>query len=81
MKYISEGFRSVQACSITAAVVIFAERAARKQYGKSGYCAAFTQIACSADGRFAEYSVFIGYSPRGPRNKVGHTQTFRVYAA
>jgi hypothetical protein len=81
MKYISEGFRSVQACSITAAVVIFAERVARKRYGKSGCCGTFTQIAGSADGRFAEYSVFIGYSPRGRRNKIGHHQTILVYAA
>ncbi|MFZ0712492.1 MAG: hypothetical protein WAM53_20805 [Terrimicrobiaceae bacterium] len=81
MKYISQGFRSVQACSIRAAVVIFAERAARKRYGKSGYCQTFTQLTCSPDGTFAQYSVFIGYSPRGRRDKVGHSQTFQVYAA
>lgn len=33
MKYTSPGFRSVEASSMNAAAVIFAERAARKQYG------------------------------------------------
>jgi type IV secretory pathway VirB2 component (pilin) len=81
MKYISRGFKSVEACSIRAAVVIFAERAARKQFGKSGRCETFTQIQCSVDGRFAEYSVFIGCSARGRRHEAGHNQFFLVYAA
>ena len=61
MKCTSPGFRSVEACSIRAAAVIFAERAARKHYGKSGYCRTCTQVAHSTDGRSAEYSAFISY--------------------
>jgi hypothetical protein len=82
MKYISPGFRSVKACSIRAAAVIFAERAARKQFGKSGYCQTCTQLAHSKDGRSAEYSVFISRTLRGQRNEtVGHNQSFVVYVA
>ena len=82
MKYISQGFRCVEACSIRAAAVIFAERAARKHYGKSGYCRTCTQVAHSTDGRSAEYSAFISYTLRGQRNEtVGHNQSFVVYAA
>ena len=62
--------------------MIFAERAARKQYGKSGYCRRYTQVAYSTDGTFAVYSVFISYTRRGQRNETaGHNQTFVVYAA
>jgi hypothetical protein len=82
MKYTSQGFRSVEACSISAAAVIFAERAARKQYGKSGYCRTCTQVACSRDGTFAEYTAVIEYMPRGQLNeKAGHNQSFVVHAA
>jgi hypothetical protein len=82
MKYTSQGFRSVEACSISAAAVIFAERAARKQYGKSGYCRTCTQVACSRDGTFAEYTAVIEYIPRGQLNeKAGHNQSFVVHAA
>jgi hypothetical protein len=69
MKYISPGFRSVEACSNSAAAVIFAERAARKQYGRSGYCEVCKQVASSTDGTFAEYVAFIGYIPRGLGNE------------
>jgi hypothetical protein len=62
--------------------VIFAERAARRQYGKSGYCRTCTQVAYSPDGTFAEFSAFIGHTPRGQRNETaGHNQSFVVYAA
>ena len=82
MKYISLGFRSAKACSIRAAAVIFAERAARKQYGKSGYCRTCTQVEHSTDGRSAEYSAFISYTLRGQRNETfGQNHPFVVYAA
>ena len=82
MKYISPGFRSVKACSIGAAAVIFAERAARKHYGKSDYCRTCTQVAHSTDGRSAEYSAFISHTPRGQRKEAnGHNHPFVVYAA
>ena len=82
MKYTSPGFRNVEACSFLAAAVIFAERAARKYYGKSGYCRTCTQVAHSIDGRSAEYSAFVSYAPREQRNEtVGHNQPFVVYAA
>ena len=75
----AQDFRSVEACSIRAAAVIFAERAARKHYGKSGYCLTCTQVAHSTDGRSAEYSAFISYTLRGQRNEtVGHNQSFVV---
>ena len=82
VKYISPGFRSVKACSIGAAAVIFAERAARKHYGKSGYCRTCTQVAHSTDGRSAEYSAFITHTLRGQRKEaIGHNHPFVVYAA
>ena len=82
MKYTSPGFRSVEACSVRAAAVIFAERAARKQYGKYGYFRTYTPVACSTVGTIAEYSAFIGYTPRGQLNETaGHNQSFVVYAA
>jgi hypothetical protein len=82
MKYTSPGFRSVEASSMNAAAVIFAERAARKQYGKSGYCGTCMQVARSTDGRSAEYSAFISYTLRGKHNEtVGHNHPFVVYAA
>jgi hypothetical protein len=82
VKYISPGFRNVEACSIRAAAVIFAERAARKHYGKSGYCWACRQVAHSPDGRSAKYSAFISCTQRGRRNEtVGRSYPLVVYAA
>jgi hypothetical protein len=81
MKYTSPGFRSVEASSMNAAAVIFAERAARKQYGKSGYCRTCTQVVHSTDGTFAEYSAFICYTARGQRSEtVGHNEAFAIHA-
>jgi hypothetical protein len=82
IKYTSPGFRSVDAYSISAAAMIFAERVARKHYGKSGYCGTCMQVAYSTDGTFAEYRAFIGHALRDPRNQtVGHHQSFVVHAA
>jgi hypothetical protein len=82
MKYASPGFRSVEASSNRAAAAIFAERAARKRYGRSGYCRTCKQVAHSKDGTFAEYIAFIGRTLRGQRSETaGHNQSFVVYAA
>ncbi len=81
MRYTSPGFRSVEACSNRAAAVIFAERAARKHYGRSGYCRTCTQVASSEDGTFAKYSASIAYTSRGHRSETAELKrTFAVYA-
>ena len=69
MKYMSPGFKSVAACSNCAAAEIFAERAARKQYGRSGYCKTCKQVLASADGTVADYVALIGYTLRGSHNE------------
>jgi hypothetical protein len=81
MRYTSPGFRSVEACSNRAAAVIFAERAARKHYGRSGYCRTCTQVARSEGGTFAEYSASIAYTLRGQSSGTAKLKkSFVVYA-
>ena len=61
---------------------IFAVRAARKQYGKSGYCRICNQEAYSQDGRLGEYNAFIGYTPKGePHSTAGNNIRFTVTIA
>jgi len=59
--YTSSGFRNVQAESMKEAAEIFANRAARRKYGRSAYSRTCTQQSHSQDGSLAEYSAFIGY--------------------
>lgn len=78
-KYRSSGFRSVEAESMSAAAEIFATRAAKRKYGKSGYCRTCTQQSYAQDGSLAEYSAFIGYTT-GRNETSGNNIQFTVYA-
>jgi hypothetical protein len=70
-KYISNGFRAVDAENITAAAEIFATRAARREFGKRGHARTCTMGSHSADGRLAEFSAFIGRTA-GRNETTGH---------
>jgi len=82
MKYTSPGFRAVTAESISEAAGIFADRQARRDYGKSGYARTCNQQAYARDGSFAEYEAFIGYTPAGNHNRgstTGKNFRFTIY--
>lgn len=67
-KYICSGFNSVKAENMSEAAEVFANRAAKRKYGRKGYCRTCNMGSHSQDGRMAEYSAFIGY-------KTGQNQT------
>ncbi len=61
-RYVSHGFRSVLAESFADATVVFANREARRQFGRRGYARTLNLGSYAADGSLAEYSAFIGYT-------------------
>lgn len=63
-----------------AAAEIFATRAARRKYGRIGYCRTCTQQAHSQDGTLGEYGAFIGYTA-GSNETTGNNIQFTVRAA
>ena len=79
-KYTSNGFKSVKAESMTEAANIFANRAARRKYGKSGYSRTCTMGSYAQDGSLAEFSAFIGYTT-GQNETTGNNINFTVYRA
>lgn len=79
-KYVSSGFRSVTTESIREAAEIFANRAARKSYGKRGYARTCNMSAHAQDMRLAEFSAFIGYTT-GKNETTGHNINFTVHRA
>jgi hypothetical protein len=79
-KYTCNGFKSVTTETMSEAANIFANRAARQKYGKSGYARTCTQGAYAQDGRLAEYSAFIGYGT-GRNETAGHNINFTVHRA
>lgn len=79
-KYTCTGFKSVLAESLTSAAWLFAYRAAKRRYGRSGYCRTCVQQAYAEDMRLAEYSAFIGTTT--DRNETtGHNIMFTVHAS
>ncbi len=68
MKYTSNGFRSVAAATMNEAAEIFANRAARRKYGRGAYARTCNQQSHSRDMSIAEFSAFIGYT-------TGHNET------
>jgi hypothetical protein len=78
MKFTCNGFQSVTAENMSEAANIFANRAARRKYGKSGYARTCVQGSYAQDGRLAEYSAFIGYTT-GRNETTGHNINFTVY--
>lgn len=79
-KYTCNGFKSVKAETMKEAAEIFANRAAKRKYGRSAYCRTCTQGAYAQDGRLAEYSAFIGYTT-GQNETSGNNINFTVYRA
>jgi hypothetical protein len=81
-RYTCKTFNSVIADSMTAAAELFAGRAARREFGKSGYARTCNMGAYSQDGTLAEFSAFIGYTPKGePHTTQGHNYNFTVQTA
>ena len=76
--YTTNGCKSVTAESMKEAAQIFAQRMARKEFGKRGGCRTCTIEAYAQDGRLAEFSAFIGIT-RG-HETTGHNVNFTVYA-
>lgn len=79
-KFTCSGFKSVHADGMDEAAEIFATRAARKKYGRSGYCRTCTKTAYAQNGSVAEYSAFIGYST-GRNETTGNNVNFTVHRA
>lgn len=77
-KFTCNGFKSVTGdISISEAAEIFANRAARRKYGKSGYARTCTMGSRSEDESTAEFSAFIGYRT-GQSETTGHNINFTV---
>jgi hypothetical protein len=81
-KYTTHGCRAVAAENMSDAAGHFADRLARKTYGKSGYARTVNLSSCNADNTLGEYNAFIGYTPAGKHNRnttVGRNIRFSVY--
>ena len=82
-KYTTAGCRAVTAENMSEAAGIFADRMARKKYGKTGYARTCNLESWSQDQTLGEYSAFIGHAPAGKHNRgttVGGNIRFSVYA-
>jgi hypothetical protein len=55
------GFRNVSADSADEAAGIFAERLARRRFGKRGYCRTMRLDSWTENGHTHTFEVFIGY--------------------
>jgi hypothetical protein len=77
-KYITNGRRPVVAETMSDAAQIFANRAARDKFGRSGYCRTCTLGSWNQDNTIGEFSAFIGYST-GRNETTGHNVNFTVY--
>lgn len=60
------------------AAQMFADRLARKEFGKRGYARTCTQNSYAQNGSFAEYNAFIGYRT-GQHETTGRNVMFTVY--
>lgn len=75
--YWCSGFRNVNAESMKAAAKVFADRQARRFYGRKGRARTCVMAAHSSD-KLAEFSAFIGY-PTGRDEVAGKNFNFTVY--
>ena len=60
--------RPIRAESAADAAKLFADRLARREYGKTGYCRLIRLNGHAADGSWSAYEAFIGYTPAGEHN-------------
>jgi hypothetical protein len=63
---------------MSSAAEVFANRAAREKFGRSGYCRTCALQSWSQDNTLGEFSAFIGYST-GRDETTGHNVNFTVY--
>lgn len=68
--YTADGFRPVEAETMSEAANIFASRLARREYGKSGVSHA-NQNSYSRDGLMGQYQAFVGRYDRKSRSSTG----------
>ena len=81
--YKTEGMRPIRAESAADAAKLFADRLARREYGKKGYGRPIRLDGHAADGSWSAYEAFIGYTPAGEHNSsatVGRNVWFSVFA-
>ena len=79
--FATQGCKSIQAESMQEAAEIFANRIARKKYGRNGYARTCHRESTTIDGGMAEYNAFLGYTPAGKHNAgttVGANEHFSV---
>ncbi len=77
MKYTCNGFQSVTAATMNEAAEIFANRAARRKYGRGAYARTCHPQSHSQDMSLAEFSAFIGYTT-GHNETTGNNINFTV---
>tara|TARA_R110002126_G_scaffold5288_1_gene28067 strand:- start:322 stop:567 length:246 start_codon:yes stop_codon:yes gene_type:complete len=77
-KYITNGRRSVVAESMSDAAAVFANRAARDKFGRSGYSRTCTLASWSQDNTLGEFSAFIGHTT-GRNETTGKNINFTVW--
>ena len=78
-KYMSRGMRSVTADDMGSAAAIFAERLARRKFGRSAYCRTMRLDSWSQDGTLGEYDAFVG-TTTGRNETTGSNVRFTVRA-
>ena len=81
-KYTTNGCRAVTAENMSEAAGYFANRIARKTFGKTAYARTCNRSSWNADNTLGEYDAFIGYTPAGKHNigtTVGGNIRFSVY--
>jgi len=76
--YHADDHRPVTAESYHDAAEIFAQRKARRLFGRRGQVAALQAGAYAQDGSCAEYQAFVGY-PSGLRETTGRNVHFTIY--
>jgi hypothetical protein len=77
-KYTSKNRRPVIAESMSDAAEIFANRAARDKFGRSGYCRTCVCTSWNRENTLGEFSAFIGYKS-GYQETTGRNVNFTVY--
>jgi hypothetical protein len=75
--YSSAHMRSVSADSMREAAEIFANRLARKAYGRRAYARTCNLNSWSQDNALGEYEAFVGYRT-GTHETTGHNERFTV---
>ncbi len=76
-RYTCSGFRAVTAETFSDAAIVFANREARRQFGRRGYARTLNPGSYAKDGSLAEFSSFIGYNT-GPNETTGHNTHITV---